>query len=232
MIIIYTKNIKLQCFIIVFVFFIYPVSLIDAGIVGDTPSYVDVSNIPEAVKFLVIEKDIPLDYIHGYKIQEKHLDNEDLYLINIEYGEAQDCPSGCFYEQIVCLVSLEKSKVYDLPGPYKNYIVHLLSSQEPFIKENYECQVFIEKVIDIDVVKKQGVYVWKLEFVDPYICSWKENKFSKVMRAKVIHKGKRYFESFEGAIFVFLENQTINWDFSDLKKVIVKEEDYQEEEKI
>ncbi len=200
-------------------------------ITGDTPSYVGILNCPKPVLFAIHDKGFPENLIHSYNSKKILLDGSTLYIVNIEYGEAQDCPAGCFYEHFVGVISLEKSFMHQLPGPNHNYVLSLLGSQPPFTKQRYNFEKLLENSAVLKLAKKNNQFGWEIFFTQPYPCSWIKIDKGTVTYTSVINEGKNIYESFSGSIFVYLKDGNIQWDFTNLQNTAVKEEKVIIEEK-
>lgn len=200
--------------------------------VGDTPSYVSIADCPEPVLFAIHNKAFPQNLIHSYNIKKTLFNNSTLYIVDIEYGEAQDCPSGCFYESFIGVVSLENRFVYQLPGPRHDYIISLIYSQPPFTQKKYIFDKLLDNFTLFKLAQKNNQFGWEIFFTQPYPCYWIQNDKSTVTHTRVIHEGKKMHESFYGSIFVYFKNGELNWDFTNLQNRLIKEEKIVTEEKI
>jgi len=78
-------------------------------LIGDIASYVNYVSCDEYSKAVIDKLEIDKDKIHS--CESNKIENEEFYLVEIQYGEAQDCPAGCFYETSVYKVSTDKKVV-------------------------------------------------------------------------------------------------------------------------
>lgn len=78
-------------------------------IVGDIASYINFQSCDEYSKAVIEKFVLDKTKIHSCKSTEVLYQN--YHLVEIEYGEAQDCPAGCFYETIVYKVSNDKKMI-------------------------------------------------------------------------------------------------------------------------
>jgi len=75
-------------------------------IVGDVARYINSQSCDEYSQAVIEKININRDQIHSCKSTK--VEGEDYYLVEIESGEAQDCPAGCFYESNVYKVSSDR----------------------------------------------------------------------------------------------------------------------------
>jgi len=78
-------------------------------IVGDNARYVNIKSCDEFSQAVIQKYNIDKEKIHSC-ISTEVLD-ENYSIVEIEYGEAQDCPAGCFYETQVYKVSADKKTI-------------------------------------------------------------------------------------------------------------------------
>lgn len=81
------------------------------SLIGDIASYVNYLSCDEYSKEVIDKLEIDKNKIHS--CESDKIENEEFYLVEIQYGEAQDCPAGCFYETLVYKVSTDKKVVED-----------------------------------------------------------------------------------------------------------------------
>lgn len=191
---------------------------------GDTPSYIDVSSCTDPAQYVIRERKLPSHQIHSCKTEQEYLDGEKFYIVQIEYGPAQDCPAGCFYEHFLAAVRADKFSITELPGPNADYIVSLMYSQLPFAQTNdRDCQrpASLESLSEVKVAKESGRIGWQIRLVRPYECSWfKAERTTVTHDNKFVHTGKVIRKTIEGSAFAYLDNNLVRWNFD---KLIIKE---------
>ncbi len=79
------------------------------SIVGDVARYVEYQSCDEYSKAVVEKFEIEKSKIHS--CTSSKVEGQDYFLVEIEFGEAQDCPAGCFYESNVFKVSEDKKLI-------------------------------------------------------------------------------------------------------------------------
>jgi len=79
------------------------------NIVGDAARYINSQTCDEYSQVAIEKLKIDRNKIHS--CNSSKIENEDFYLVEIESGEAQDCPAGCFYELSMYKVSANKESV-------------------------------------------------------------------------------------------------------------------------
>lgn len=203
--------------------------------VDDSPSYVELSSCSEIAQFVIETRKFPLNLIHACKTSKHVINNEVFYVVEISYGAAQDCPAGCFYDFFIGAVPENKETIIDLPGSYgdsKNYILTTVSlPYHNFDKIDFKCNADLDSVTEIKLAKYSNQVGWQFSFTKPYSCTWKEVKSTKVtMDNTFIHTADEITRSWEGSMFVYLQNGNYQWNFDDIetkevgrKEVIFKE---------
>jgi len=78
-------------------------------IVGDSAKYIDFNSCDEYSKAVIEKLNVDKKQIHSCESQKGN--DGDFYISQIDFGEAQDCPAGCFYETIIYKVSLDKKSI-------------------------------------------------------------------------------------------------------------------------
>lgn len=78
-------------------------------IVGDVARYINSQSCDEYSQIVIQKYMINKEKIHS--CESTLVANQNYYLVEIEYGEAQDCPAGCFYETQVYKVSVDKKSI-------------------------------------------------------------------------------------------------------------------------
>lgn len=197
---------------------------------GDTPSYIDVSSCTDFAQYVIRERKLPSRLIHLCESKQEDLDGEKFHIVQIEYGTAQDCPAGCFYDHFLGVVKDDQSFIVELPGPHASYIVSLLYSQSPFAQTNdrdYQCPASLESVSEVKLAKESRRIGWQIRLVRPYECSWfKVERTTVTHDNKFVHTGKVIRKTIEGSVFAYLDNNLVRWNFD---KLIIKETEIREE---
>jgi len=202
-------------------------SLILVGIIStfwyywrQNPSYTSISSCSKIAQLVIEKKNLPQNQIHSCDSKKKIVDGERIYLVDIAYGPAQDCPSGCFYDHFFGIVVVEKNKIAELLSPAQS--VALLYSEIPFQanqKRDYECNSSLESITTAVLAKQNNKYGWKILFKKPYECSYIKLTQTKVTYENtLIHRGNRIVKSYRGSVFVYFENRlSPYWNFDKLE---------------
>lgn len=178
-------------------------SLVQSFQIGDQPSYVGLQECPKPAQFAIAEKEFPAQLIHSCTSESLDIDGEKGWLVKVEYGQAQDCPAGCFYVAFVGVVQDHPRRVNELPGPRTSDISGLIAQKlwpDSAGKQDLSCDPpGLEDVLDFTIVRFQGALAWKIYFRRPFRCSWVEVKGG-------VH---RTLET-TGAVFAYLKSgQTV-----------------------
>lgn len=148
---------------ILFIFLIIIVVIILAAIFLYSFFYNKNSNTKYSCEDLakIISESKKIDDIRSCNMKQYKLDEEKLYLISIDYGEGEDCESGCIYQEYTGLID-QKGNVTDfswLP-PYEK-INELekkygrLCEVAPWTNTNPD------SARKIEIIKIDGIYAWK-----------------------------------------------------------------------
>lgn len=78
-------------------------------VVGDIARYINSQTCDEYSQAVIDKLKLDRNKIHS--CTSSKIENEEYYLVEIESGEAQDCPAGCFYESNVYKVTSDKKTV-------------------------------------------------------------------------------------------------------------------------
>jgi len=196
-------------------------------IIGDTPSYIPISSCSQEAQFLINEKDFPTNLIAGCNTTKHKVDRDTFYVVTISYGEAQDCPAGCFYDTYIAAVPKNGGTFYDLSAnpASESFDVNNIYTEVSFGDESghtdHVCPTNLESVTKTSLARENGKIGWKFEFIKPFTCTWKELSSTKVtMDNTFIHTGVEITNSWNGSWFAYHEDETYQWDLS---KLISKE---------
>jgi hypothetical protein len=183
--------------------------------VGDQESYISFSTCDQWTQYVIDKKNLPRQLIHSCLSNQKTLDSETVYLVDIFYGPPDDCPSGCIYKRFIAVVKLDKSLIEQLPSGPEGLLL-LVWAQPPLdTARNYagfECPSQLEDYINITLERMESKYGWNLNFQKPLICSWEE--FDNVKQT--INKKPL---TMSGSMFVYLDNGEERWNRD---KLVVK----------
>jgi hypothetical protein len=174
--------------------------------VGDHPTYVNVSECPPNARLVIEGKGLPNNLIHSCEDERVKLDTgEEVNLVRIQYGEGMDCPAGCIYDSYVGIVTQDQTLI-DLPDVD---IATGMWGRPPFNQwrtwwtENHSSESHQE------VAVRNGHYGWvlKLEYYRFTLLYWKSY-------GKDAELGKTLYTA-TGEIFVYLDPDGEEvWDYS------------------
>ncbi|MEI8011339.1 MAG: hypothetical protein WCI27_02505 [Candidatus Omnitrophota bacterium] len=171
--------------------------------------------------------------IHSCQSSLERLQGEEFYIVRIEYGSAQDCPAGCFYEHFLAAVKADKSAMIELPGPTAEHIVSLLYAESPFRQthaRDYQCLGSLESLTEVKAAKDDGHIGWQIKLARPYECSWFSGERTTVTQDnKLVHTGRIMKKFVNGSVFVYLDNNAIRWGFD---KLVMRQTEGREETRI
>lgn len=86
--------------------------------------------------------------------EEKYtVDKKDVYFVGITYGEAQDCPAGCFYSGYTGLV--EENNIIDFSAVTLESVNNSIT-----IAKSEICSV--DNLRNVTLVREDGIYKWKV----------------------------------------------------------------------
>ena len=145
--------------------------------VNESPSYTELSSCSETAQFVIRTKAFPENLIHSCKTSQYTVDSDKFNVVEIEYGSAQDCPSGCFYDFFISAVSIDQQTFFELPGTpgdSKNYILTTVYDSLPqydFSKIDFNCNKELDSLTTIKLAKHNGQIGWQFTLMKPYICS-------------------------------------------------------------
>ena len=178
---------------------------------GDSPSYTDISACSVAAQLVISQNKFPIDLIHSCKTETVKTNGNIFNIVEIRYGTAQDCPSGCFYDYYIGSVPEGKSEVIDLPiksgtivGDPKDYYPS---------PHNVDCNWDnLEDITRVELDLRDNKLGWKYIFNEPFECSWFENVHTEItMENTQINTGYEVTREWEGETFVYLENTKDTW---------------------
>ena len=191
--------------------------------VGDSPSYVSFPSCSKVAQFVIKERNFPTNLIHSCKTSEHNAGDEMFHVVEISHGPAQDCPAGCFYDFFVGAVQRNENLIFELPGTAgdsKNYILTTVYNTLPshdFSKIDFECTPDLDAITTMKLTKQNGQIGWEFILTNPYLCSWKEVKSTKVtMDNTFVHTADEIIRSWDGSMFVTFENGNYKWSFDNL----------------
>ena len=193
-------------------------------LIGNSPSYKGLSSCPEMAQFVIKERKLLPGLIHSCKSSKTEINKEEFYVVEISYGAAQDCPAGCFYDSFVGAVPKNKSEIIGLPGSGDSKNGMLTTVSLPHYdsgKVDFKCSADLDSITEMKLGKDDNRVGWQLSFSKPYSCSWKEVKSTKVLMDNTfVNTADEITRSWEGSMFVFLQDKNIQWN---LDKLTTKE---------
>jgi hypothetical protein len=169
--------------------------------VGDSVSYVNVSDCPEYSRLVINSKN--LKAIHKCEEETIKIDDQNYYYVNLDLGPADDCPSGCIYERQNFLV--DKNKLSIIPMPNSHNEREIFSKLNVFLRSNNG--LLSDGIItvlygidypDFESDKSLSAKVGKLR-----------DNFGWVIRSNKFFNG--------GSVFYFIKDKKYYWDISNLK---------------
>ncbi len=174
--------------------------------VGDRPTYVNVSDCSTNARLVIESKQFPDNLIHSCKDERVKLDmGGKINLVTIQYGEGMDCPAGCIYESYTGIVTQSQTLI-DLPNVS---IATGMWGRPPFNQwrnwwtENHSSESHQE------VAVRDGHYGWvlKLDYYKFTLLYWKSYGSDAEL-------GKTLYTA-TGEIFAYLDsNDEEVWDYS------------------
>lgn len=177
--------------------------------VGDEESYIDISTCDQWTQFVINKKNLPLQMIHSCKSSKENLDSESVYLVDILYGPADDCPSGCIYKRFQAIVKLDKSLIDQLPSGPEGLLLSIWGQPPLDTIRNYSgfgcASSELEDNIEITLGRMASNYGWNLNFYKPLTCSWDE--FDNIKQ--IINKRSL---TMSGSMFVYHEKGEERWN--------------------
>ena len=86
---------------------------------GNSPDYKNVFFCPSETRTIIDKYGINEKQIEGCQSESFELNGKDVKFIHLEYGKANDCPSGCFFSHYCAIVEDE------IDYPYESYFTNL-----------------------------------------------------------------------------------------------------------
>jgi len=176
--------------------------------IGGKETYINISDCDEWARFVIEEKNIPTEKIHSCSSNQQTLNSNVVYLVDIFYGPADDCPSGCIYKRFLGVLTPDKSLLKELSlGPES--VLDMIWAQPPLDtarnNSGFECPSLLDEYIEVELGTRGENYGWNLNFIQPLVCSWEEfDEVQQVLNRKSL--------TMDGNIFVYFENGREQWN--------------------
>ena len=97
------------------------------GTVGDSPNYKNVLFCPSEIRTIIDKYNVDKNKIENCQSKSFNLNGKDIKFIHLEYGRANDCPSGCFFSHYCAVV--EQSIDYPYAFYFTNPNENILNSE-------------------------------------------------------------------------------------------------------
>lgn len=188
-------------------------------ITGNSPSYKDFSSCSEMSRYVIETKGFPKDLIHSCSSTQYHnIVGGPFQVAKVQYGAAQDCPAGCFYDYFIAAVKDDERTIIEIPSDNKNNL--LTTAKLPnydFQKRDFSCDSDLDDTTIMKFAKRNNVLGWEIAFTKASTCSWKEVKSTKVTHNNdFIHTGDEVARAWSGNMFVSLKDNEYQWDYDEL----------------
>lgn len=190
-----------------------------APISPNSPSYIELSSCPEMSQYVINANGFPKEFIHLCSdTKYGNILGGPYYIVEIKYGQAQDCPAGCFYDSFIGAVKESDQTTIELPPKDKNYLLTtVVLPNQDFKKRDFKCDADLDDITTMKFAVWNNTIGWELNFTKSLTCSWKEIKTTKVtVNNTLIHTADEVAWRWAGPMFVSLKGKDYQWDYSGL----------------
>lgn len=164
----------------------------DQPVTGE-PSYISIRTCPEKAQLAIDMAGLPKSMIHSCRADGRQIGDNVIQLVQIEYGPADDCPSGCVYPPYAAVLD-ERENLVPVPpiGPQgTTALTAQLLAQPPFAALSMDLPP--QDLIDVALARRESLYGWLFTLKQP-------------------------FQGYAGSAFYYVDaSKRPAWDFSHLR---------------
>lgn len=137
---------------------------------SNRPSYVRYSSCSSVAKSVLDSLNVAQDRIHECKSEPRKIDGETWHLVSLQYGLAQDCSAGCFYDRVYVAVLPSNTKgvapKIELIPPLKH-----LSISQGYCEWRLDDQPPPPKGFADIIVERRTSLGWKITYHKAKVCT-------------------------------------------------------------
>ncbi len=182
------------------------------------PRYINPDHCSDSARAVIEFLQLPTQLIHSCQSNPAAGTLADATLVSLKYGEAQDCPSGCFYEELWAVAD-SFGQIQVLPKFNKSLAViwngQMLLPDFDRMKTDMDCSTD-ENILEVKLVNTAQTWAWQYDLHD-FTCTWRETMFSDVKSDKIVHHGYRITRVWSGSAFLTLLDGQDVWASDQLR---------------
>lgn len=179
-------------------------------VLTEQPSFLGIEKCPLLAKELIVELKIDSNKIHSCSINSEDLfaSKKKVEVVNIDYGDPDDCPAGCIYKNITAVVDVADGIRRFYRVPFKKHTLNLKDFPQFSAKSNrkdFLCEFqYIEEITKYTFGKKNGHWGLYMELKKPLVCTWVEvvSTIYPVDYTRSLNKGFKVRGEWTGLVFL------------------------------
>ncbi len=204
---------RLTIFLLLTLTFLFKMTKVISTTLGDSPKFIDIKNCGPQAKRFINSLNFEQKKIHTCRVSAdlSYKTNDTITIVEIQYGDPDDCLGGCIYKRLTAIVDNDNVNVRSESFaivPRREELFDISLFPEFNSKKNRE-QFSCEKIgtnnnTDRAYGKKDGRWGLYLSLQKPLICTWREVTSTEYPKdySHSINKGFKVTGEWRGSVFL------------------------------
>lgn len=145
--------------------------------IGYKPKYIPISKCASSAKLLIMEMHIDINKIHSCSVKKEEALNykEKVRVVELSYGDSDDCPAGCIYKKYTAIVEGDgqQGQFIQVPERTTSFNPSIFPEfTDRFRLKDFNCPQSIGKFTRTTYGKNGKQWGLFFELKKPYVCTW------------------------------------------------------------